>query len=351
MKGLPIPTSLGSWICGVILLPLLFIGYYLYLFGELQAFYLEERAGYPAFYSYSKDPGCGPLEIRVDSPRQIAPFGKRWLYVTIRNNSASPITVTTSLSTTPSLTAWNMPFLFGSSTRDTTAISFSSLQPYATAYGRIPLFSTQEITKAALYVHISGIEDCLVTIAQPPQINRCRYLIHALTEQLLLPPWSNGILAAVGLLIPALLEKESTKISLRLIFQLFLRSLGLALAFIAGVLVVASLIWLPLEKEVGGYWNIAIIILGFIIIPLFAWGSLDLDSLVNWFKEKLLRRKWFWLVTVLGIVLMLIAILLITFFLTQFPLLKPLGYMFIAMGIIMGINMGISKYGDKYGGP
>ncbi len=361
MKGLPIPSSLSGWICAVVLLFFLFVGYYLYLFPALHVFYFEEEAGFPALYSGTKD-RCDPLEIRVDSPRQIAPFGKRWVYITIRNDSASPITVTASLSVTPSLTGWYMPFLFGGSTSDTTAVSFSPLQPHATAYGRIPLFSTEKITEAALYIHIPEGRDCTVTIAQRPIKNPWRYLAHAFSEQLLLPPWSNWILAAIGLLIPALVEpkewkepKEPTELSLQSLGQMFGRSLGLSLAFIAGVLVAMSAIWWPVES---GWWNIVIIIVSLIVIILFVWRSLGLgwpQQLSQWLQGRKslqdlskrlqeqkwmqsirdpLRQKWSGSLIVPVILLLVgIALWLLSKQLLLFPLVRPLGGIFIVMGV------------------
>lgn len=351
MKGLPIPGSLGGWICAVGLLFFLFIGYYGYLFPELHAFYFEERPGYPAFFSGTKGQ-CEPLKIRVDSPRQIAPFGKRWVYITIKNESASPVTVTVSLSVTPPLTGWYMPFLFGNSTSDTTAVSFSPLQPYATGYGRIPLFSKEEIATAVLYI-ITGTENinCSVTIDQPPKRDDRRYLIHAFTEQLLLPPWSNWILAAVGLLIPALVEPKEQKeseglaqFSLLSLCRMFGLSLGLSLAFIAGVLVAASAIWWPVEeKEAGGVWNIAIIVVSIIVIILFVGRSLNVGLprwLTNWLEyirdqlqQKQLGSLVVRIIPLIPLVVTLILVIVILR-LELFPLLKPLRSIFLVIGIL-----------------
>lgn len=339
MKGLPIPHSLQGWTCALVLLLLLFASYYLYLFPYLHAFYFEERAGCPALYtqSLSEDNSCPSfLRVRIDSPRQIAPFGKRWVYIAIKNDSNSPVSLTASLVITPGLAGWYMPFLFGSSTSDATSLTFSPINPYATAYGRIPLFSTEAITEAGIHIHFDdGGKNCYVPINQPPGRNPRRFLAHSLTEQLLLPPWSNWLLAAVGLLIAVVIEpskdqESANKFSVPVFLRMLWLSLTLSLIFIAGLLLIISAIWWPIEREAGGGLNIAAIVVSTAAL-IFFMGSVVLEL------EKS-PRTWLelgipWYIAIIVIIVLLVATLILLF-LTRFPLLESLSGLFITLVVL-----------------
>lgn len=365
MNGLPIPRSLYGWICAIMLLVFLFIGYYLYLFPELDTFYFEKPGGIPTLYSITTGGSqCEPLEIKIHSPRQVASFGKRWVYITLRNTSNSTITVAASLVITPELKGWYMPFLFGGSTSDAAAISFPSLQPYATAYGRIPLFVTGDITSAILHISVSVPEakDCSIHIEQPPKNDPRRFLVHSFIEQLLLPPWSNWLLAAVGLLVPALVElvleprnqERTLKISGKSLARMIVYSLNISLLFIAIVLLGVSAVWCPTEKEAGGWWNIFIVIVSFVIvISLIIWRSPGLEFgllryISRWLqnlkylqparelwqraKEWPRQRAWLRLLINLMIIVLTTGLLLWIISHTKFPLLKPLYGIFLILG-------------------
>jgi hypothetical protein len=303
-----IPTSSRGWTCAILLSLTLFSIYYFCMFPELHSFYFgRERGSFALYSSVSNSNACGPLTVRVDSPRQIAPFIKRWVYLTLTNRISEPITLTASLVITPT-SGWYMPFLFGSSNIE--ALSFSPLAPYATAHGQIPLFSsspdTLTLSLHVIYIQGNQPQECSIEIAQPPNINPRRTLIHSFVEQILLPPWSNWFLVGISFIIPALKEREEKKTSGHFL-EIFRTSLMLSLFFIALILLVMSVIWWPEAKEPGGLWNFIFIIMGFIFI--FIWGTLlNLLHVVK-NKQKLLQ-------------VILFPVGLITFESTRFPLLK-----------------------------
>jgi len=310
-----IPTSSRGWTCAILLSLTLFSIYYFCMFPELHSFYFGREPGSFALYSsVSNSNACGPLKVRVDSPRQIAPFIKRWVYLTLTNRISEPITLTASLVITPT-SGWYMPFLFESSNIE--ASSFSPLAPYATAHGQIPLFSsnldTLTLSLHVIYIQGNQPQECSIEIAQPPNINPRRTLIHSFVEQILLPPWSNWFLVGISFIIPALKEREEKETSGHFL-EIFRTSLMLSLFFIALILLVMSVIWWPEAKESGGLWNFIFIIMGFIFI--FIWGTLlnlwgtplNLLHVVK-NKQKLLQ-------------VILFPVGLITFESTRFPLLK-----------------------------
>jgi hypothetical protein len=367
LGGLPIPTSLRGWACAIVLLLILFISYYLYVFPILHDFYFGQESGSPTLYSTDSSgpspdgpPKCGPLRMRVDSPRQIAPFSKRWVYLTVSNTISMPIDVTASLVISPS-SGWYMPFLFvGSSNIET--LSFSPLAPYATAHGQIPLFSSDPISPALsihiVYIYEDQPQECSIPVAQPPLYNPRRSLVHSFIEQILLPPWSNWFLAALGLIIPALVDsrereekkppsgeenppekrppnggehskeqKRSTMLLGQSLWQIFRTSLGLSLILVAGILLIVSAIWWPNEAKSGGGWNaFIIIVMLFLVTPIFTWRTLDLD--LPPCARECMRNKPKWqrvlAIIIIIIIIAMAALLVCGFYKTRFPLLKPL---------------------------
>jgi ABC-type uncharacterized transport system permease subunit len=154
--------------------------------------------------------------------------------------------------------------------------------------------------------------------------------VHSFIEQILLPPWSNWFLAAIGLIIPALVDYEQEEKKKQSWWQMFHASLALSLTIFALVLLILSIIWQPIEKESGGMWNIVLIIVSFLILFL-SWRRLGLDllaldlpariqDLIAHLKQKFLR-------TFLWRVIMFIIIIVLLWWLfsnTRFPLLMPL---------------------------
>jgi NADH:ubiquinone oxidoreductase subunit 6 (subunit J) len=202
-----------------------------------------------------------------------------------------------------------------------------------------------------VYIYGDQPHECSIPVAQPPLYNPRRSLAHSFIEQILLPPWSNWFLAALGLIIPALVDsrgqeekkppsgeenpqekrppnggehskeqKRSTVLLGQSFWQIFITSLGLSLILVAGILLVVSAIWWPNEAESGGAWNIVIIIFMLFLTILFTRRTLDLD----WppYGRGWMRNKLRWLI--ITAIIAFLLVLVIGFFHTRFLLLKPL---------------------------
>jgi len=173
--------------------------------------------------------------------------------------------------------------------------------------------------------------------------------VHSFIEQILLPPWSNWFLAALGLIIPALVDsreqrekkppsgeehskeqKQSTILLWQSLWRIFRTSLGLSLILVAGILLVISAIWWPVERESGGWWNFVVMITGLLMIFIFIWRTLDLDLPLFGREPEQDKPKW---QRVLPIIIIVI-LLLIGVCCTQFPLLKPLMGISLVAGVL-----------------
>jgi len=239
-----------------------------------------------------------------------------------------------------------MPFLFRSSNIE--ALSFSPLYPYATAHERIPLFSSNAISLSINIVYILGdqIQECSISIAQPPEYNPKRALVHSFIEQLLLPPWSNWILAAIGLIIPPLVESREQKQNRSVspwwqsLCRMFLISLALSLTIVAWTLLMLSAIWWPKKEGSGGMWNTIIntiiIVTGFLMFLIFIWRTLDLD-LPSGVRDRLqniiarLNQKEKRIIAILVVIAWLLLL-----WCTHFPLLKALWGISLIAALIAG---------------
>lgn len=228
MKGMPIPESRWGWVTVVSLTVVAFALYYLVLFPHLMQFYERDL-----YIGQSTDPelvssSCSDearqaldrLIIRVKSPWHVAPFVRRWISVTIRNDGELPVeNVEWWLDIYPQgrMAAINspvLPFLFDESNTLQTSVHFTQIAPYATVTGRAPVFvasSAEGSVGGPMWIRV---QDCIAKIRVvgdelPLLNNNTRSLAHSLVENLLLPPWSNGLLVAVVFVASYIAEKDA----------------------------------------------------------------------------------------------------------------------------------------------
>jgi len=265
MDWLPVPRTKQGWLTAVVLAFCTFLLYYLLLFRVLQAFY--EGALYTAKPGETVSVNCGEhqdvlrqLKIRVSSPRYTAPFGTRWFFATIYNNSQQPIEdVKLWIELQPSKSEeeaelWILPSLFGDSPPFVEkSLYISRMEPHSTTSGRFLLYATSN-AKVVVWLHI--YDNCIAQVnaeLPPITINLPKYLAHSFVENILLPPWSNGVIIGIVLLVCYITERREneengTAVSASSIFILTLEALRWLLSILAATFVMVSLPWLYSKK-------------------------------------------------------------------------------------------------------
>jgi hypothetical protein len=266
MDWLPVPRTKQGWIAAVALAFCAFLLYYLLLFRVLQEFY--EGALYTAKSGKIVPVNCEEhqevlqqLKIRVSSPRYTAPFGTRWFFATIYNNSQQPIKdVKLWIELQPSKSEqeqeaelWILPSLFGDSPLVEKSLYISQMEPGSTISGRFLLYATSD-AKVIVWLHIYNNCIAQVNAGLPPiTINLPKYLAHSFVENILLPPWSNGVIIGIVLLACYIMEgreneKNRVAVSAADISAIILKAMRWLLSILAITFITVSLPWLDSLK-------------------------------------------------------------------------------------------------------
>ncbi|HDQ05258.1 MAG TPA: hypothetical protein ENN36_00855 [Candidatus Bathyarchaeota archaeon] len=247
MNGGPLPGSRRGWIAAATLIVLAFLFYYLHMFQVLLDFYdsalysiqpnfhpIEPVAEY-SLCNFEELEFLSSLEVRIDSPHHIASFGRRWIYLTVRNNgdrSIEDVEFWLVLDKDQSIISWAMPFLFEDATLQRSA-HFARLDPGAEVSGRIPVFAARKIeggvqVRARLQNCIAQVMSDSQPFSFPLNFSRAKFLAHSLVENLLLPPWSNGFIVAVVLVACHFAERREKEEGVKLIGSALPKNLPLS---------------------------------------------------------------------------------------------------------------------------
>lgn len=259
MEWLPFPKTKQGWFAAICLIFGLFILYYVILFGVLRTFY--ETALYTAMSGDIAPMNCegdseGTLKemaIRISMPRHMAPFGARWFFITIYNNGQQSIEnvrlwVRLQSENGREPEQWNIPSLFGGMNLVNKSLEIERIEPHSVASGRLPVYATFD-AKAEFWLSIFNECTAQVKVESPHiTINLPKYLAHSLVENVLLPPWSNGVLIGIALLACSMAESEKDENRKLVDGILILRAIRFLSTGLAFILLVASLPWLCSKK-------------------------------------------------------------------------------------------------------
>ncbi len=353
---LPIPKTLRGWVISVSVLILIFIAYYGFLFNYLERFY----RGFLYTKKISEQTSEYPLNLtlRVDAPDYIAPFGQRWLYFTIRNESNRPasdlwIGVEIQPQGEQTLEGWCFPFLFRDSLLLERSLHIERLQPHTSVSGRLPLWGSTCVSSSLLVtVTITDSETAEVRtpVTFPVKVNVYRYLAHSFIEQILLPPWSNGLIVVAVFVICTQRERRfQTEEWYLQILRAFRTSLILLLLLGGAVLILPSIPWW--RQDIKGALLSGFFLLFLGLYSLWALeanlppGLLWIEKVVEKMASKILT---FGALRKIGIkprscgyilVLLLIWIAGLTLCRPALPLLQPLSWMAFA-GLVIEVILG-----------
>jgi hypothetical protein len=220
-----IPKTIRGWIASISTLILAFVLYYVFLFPYLERFYRGFL--YTERVSPERSEIIKGLTMRLDVPNYLASYGQRWLYFTIRNDTDHPISdlwiglEVQKGEKRPYVEGWVFPFLYAGSTSVERSMYIEHLQPGLSFSGRLPLYGSafgsvpSELTATVIIMATSGITNSgagePVALAKFPlsvKINSWRYLAHSFIEQILLPPWSNGVIVVAVFIVCTQLERR-----------------------------------------------------------------------------------------------------------------------------------------------
>lgn len=241
-EGWPWPNSLRGWVAALLVSILIIIFYYQFIFPPILTFYKEELY-VPASMIPKEEPDntlewdniLSKIKVRIDYPRYVAPFGYRWIYVTVQNQGDSPIQgVKLWVEIPPAddgwprkTDVWIFPYLFGGSSTLDRILSFEEIPPHSTVSGRIPFLAseTTDTITGTLWISwthphpvdaITGTLWVSWTHLRPVSFSRelefkldmMRSLSHSFLEFALLPPWSNGFIIFAAFVICAIVDRN-----------------------------------------------------------------------------------------------------------------------------------------------
>lgn len=289
MEWLPFPKTKQGWFAAICLIFGLFIFYYVILFGVLRTFY--ETALYTAMAGNIDPLNCeddseGTLKemaVRISMPRHMAPFGTRWVFLTIYNNGQQSIEnvrlwVRLQSENGREPERWNIPSLFGGINLVNKSLEIEQIEPHSVASGRLPVYTTFD-AKAEIWLSI--FNECIAQVrVESPQIaiNLPKYLAHSLVENVLLPPWSNGVLVGIALLACYIAESEKDENRKLVDGILILRAIQFLSTGLALILLVVSLPWLYSKK---GLFLLFVSVLASVLITLVLIGMKELLLMVR----------------------------------------------------------------------
>lgn len=219
LDWLPLPRTRQGWVASFLVVIMAFIAYYMYVFPQLQAFHKEVL--------YTSEVVSGPLEglpqnlqIRIAAPRYIGTFVGRLVYITVWNRGTDPV---------DDLELWLSSPWSSSGTGEewTTKVGIPPAGglPYQSAV-RFVRIGPGGIACASLMVHGARAFDAHIGLRVGDKVgwlrkpsadgldlvkmrfapSPWRSLSHSFVENILLPPWSNAILAGLGLVLTFLAE-------------------------------------------------------------------------------------------------------------------------------------------------
>jgi hypothetical protein len=204
------PKRTQGWLLLAILTLLFYWTYYFELYHQLSTRYQT------MFYNDTvKDDDIG-VRIAVRSPQYVSETVERTLTVSITNLNATPIE---SLKVVVSPIEKDQHYVsvsavksnLGFSTAETgnllpNYIEFQNIPARATVAGILQIYVGDVPEKTVLTLEFYRDDVSLSRIQARMTVDRQRAFQHSLIEAILLPPWSNGLLVVIALLIVKLVE-------------------------------------------------------------------------------------------------------------------------------------------------
>ncbi len=242
MNNLPIPQKRPTLLASIILIIIIFGVYY--PGGEYQKtlhYYREQLYSNPPQVSSLSFPELknAQLHLTIYFPRYVANFGERWIYFSIRysidekdKNVENKVINSSRLWIYHGSGSENkddgtllLPYLFKDNTH-VTGFDIGEIYPNSQVSGRIPVVSTSrenirigsiwfqgevktqsESEKEGKVVNKIIIREFGENVSWPLiEFNDPKASLHSLVETFLLPPWSNGVIPVLVLLVSWLIE-------------------------------------------------------------------------------------------------------------------------------------------------
>jgi len=215
MDTLPVPKLRANWASAVILTCILFLVYYLFLFDAILGNYQRQ------FFNetVTLENANVNLEITAHVPRYVYSSNAVWVYIEVRNLGQSPLSnvnIYLNTDTTDRSYKYMLPEIYeDENSVYHTAIEFKTIQQSEITSGRLRFLSQNKT------INIKGV---IVTIGenapvsldfgaiQPIRWNSWA-LKHSFFENILLPPWSNGLIFALSLFSAYLVNKKKKPFS------------------------------------------------------------------------------------------------------------------------------------------
>lgn len=210
MLDLPIPKSRHGWFAAIILIIVVFNVYYLWVYPHVLDFY--ERQLFLTYQASSlDDPERQDLIINVKVPRYLSIYVKRWAFIQLENggdHTIEDIRIDLCLSPENQIPIL-LPPVFEEKVSDQ-GVYFEAIEPKATIYGRIPLFVSNNDERDIILL-VNGSETPFKQAVPYLKVELWQSFRHSFIENLLLPPWANGIMAFAVLVICYLVDRREVE--------------------------------------------------------------------------------------------------------------------------------------------
>lgn len=206
------PRKTQGWLLLLILAISFYVGYYLVLYPQLYAGYLS-AFWWNAPYSVGGDDS--QVAITMRSPQFISEFVERSLVVYVTNKTGEPlkdifITVSPSEKDRLAVEVSTVRTRLGFSAPESGNVlpnfaRFEYIPPYSTVPAIFYIYGNNisQGDEIALQIYRNSTQ---LTGAAKMKADRYKTFQHSLIETILLPPWSNGVLAVLALLAVKLVE-------------------------------------------------------------------------------------------------------------------------------------------------
>lgn len=215
MNNLPIPKLRASWLSALVLTAVLFHVYYTFLYGLVLQEYTNQFRDVTYLSSKSEDEGLRDLKITAHIPKYIYSVEPIWVFITVQNTGPQTF-LDTKIDLNVSLTS-SMLLLPSTFSEDKdepykTNIEIKEIGPGSIVFGRIPLIVQSGIDIKSIWIHtgikgehenekpINPVQSERFPQSKPiPTEHPWRALQHSFIQNILLPPWSNGLIFALVL--------------------------------------------------------------------------------------------------------------------------------------------------------
>jgi hypothetical protein len=219
IESLPFPKRSFTWFAVIILLVLSYLFYYEYGYGFLKQEYNNKLEIYEYDYEVEiLNEKTNVIEIAhydivVKAPDVVTDFETQWAYLEIENNStvysSEPIEIYFNFVPNPYL--YPEQFLHQSYSEDTylySTVKFENILPSMKAYARLPFITEKSVSEGIMKVFINGEDQNKPIKLKYDDTGNILSLFYSFINQLMLPPWSNGIILLTVIFICYFIEES-----------------------------------------------------------------------------------------------------------------------------------------------